>query len=38
MRDIGIPLLPEGQRQALRLTESKTLQGGILRLSYSVER
>lgn len=32
----GIPLLPEGQRRSLRLTESKTLPSGILMLTYSV--
>jgi dihydrofolate reductase len=32
----GIPLLPEGRRRSLRLTESKTLPSGILMLTYSV--
>lgn len=34
----GVPLLPEGQRQGLRLQESKTLASGILLLSYAVLR
>jgi dihydrofolate reductase len=32
----GIPLMPEGGRQALRLDESKTLPSGILMLKYSI--
>jgi len=32
----GVPLLPEGQRRSLRLTESETLASGILMLKYSV--
>ena len=32
----GVPLLPEGGRCALRLTECKTLPSGMLTLSYSV--
>jgi dihydrofolate reductase len=32
----GIPILPEGQRRSLHLTESKTLASGILMLTYSV--
>ena len=32
----GVPLLPEGRRQSLHLTESKTLASGILRLVYSI--
>lgn len=32
----GIPLMPEGRRQALHLDESKTLPSGILMLKYSV--
>jgi dihydrofolate reductase len=32
----GIPLLPEGRRRSLRLNDSKTLQSGILMLTYSV--
>jgi dihydrofolate reductase len=32
----GTPLLPEGRRRSLRLTESKTLPSGILLLDYSV--
>jgi dihydrofolate reductase len=32
----GIPLLPEGARQWLRLTKSKVLPSGILQLTYSV--
>jgi len=32
----GIPILPEGQRRSLHLTESKTLASGILMLAYSV--
>jgi dihydrofolate reductase len=32
----GVPLLSEGSRQALRLTASKALPGGMLTLSYSV--
>jgi dihydrofolate reductase len=32
----GIPLMPEGKRQALHLDESKTLPSGILMLKYSV--
>lgn len=32
----GIPLLPEGRRCELRLTESRTLPSGILMLKYSV--
>lgn len=32
----GTPLLPEGRRRSLRLTESKTLSSGILMLNYSV--
>jgi dihydrofolate reductase len=32
----GIPLMPEGKRQALHLDESKALPSGILMLKYSV--
>ena len=32
----GIPLMPEGKRQALHLDESKTLPSGILMLKYSI--
>jgi dihydrofolate reductase len=32
----GVPLLPEGERQALHLDESKALASGILMLKYSV--
>jgi dihydrofolate reductase len=32
----GIPLLPEGQRRWLQLTESKALPSGILMLKYSI--
>ena len=32
----GIPLLPEGRRQALHLESSKTLPSGILMLSYDI--
>jgi dihydrofolate reductase len=32
----GIPLMPEGKRQALHLEESKTLPSGILMLKYSI--
>jgi dihydrofolate reductase len=32
----GIPLLPEGQRRSLQLTESKAMPSGILMLKYSV--
>ena len=32
----GVPLLPEGRRQALHLEESKTLPSGILMLKYSI--
>ena len=34
----GVPLLPEGRRCALHLTECKTLPSGILSLSYSIAR
>jgi dihydrofolate reductase len=34
----GIPLLPEGKRCQLSLTESKTLPSGILMLKYSINR
>jgi dihydrofolate reductase len=33
----GTPLLPDGQRANLKLTESKTLPSGVLMLSYAVE-
>jgi dihydrofolate reductase len=32
----GIPLMPEGKRQSLRLDESNTLPSGILMLKYSI--
>jgi len=32
----GTPLLPEGRRRPLHLTESKTLPSGILMLKYSI--
>lgn len=32
----GVPLLPEGRRRSLRLTESKALASGIVMLKYSV--
>ena len=32
----GVPFLPEGQRQTLRLTSSKALPSGILQLSYDI--
>jgi dihydrofolate reductase len=34
----GVPLLPEGRRQTLRLAKSKMLPSGILQLSYDIER
>lgn len=34
----GIPLMPEGKRQVLRLDESKTLPSGILMLKYSITK
>jgi len=32
----GVPVIPEGQHRKLRLTESKALASGIIRLKYSV--
>ena len=32
----GVPVVPEGQYRSLRLTESKALASGIIRLKYSV--
>jgi dihydrofolate reductase len=32
----GVPVVPEGQHRKLRLTESKALASGIIRLKYSV--
>jgi len=32
----GVPLLPEGKRRGLHLTESNTLASGILMLKYAV--
>ena len=32
----GIPLLPEGRRRSLQLTESKAMPSGILMLKYAV--
>jgi dihydrofolate reductase len=32
----GIPLLPEGRRQSLQLTESKAMPSGILMLKYAI--
>jgi len=32
----GIPLMPEGRRQALHLDESETMPSGILMLKYSI--
>jgi len=32
----GVPVVPEGQHRSLRLTESKALASGIIRLKYSV--
>ena len=34
----GIPLMPDGRRQSLRLDESKTLPSGILMLKYSIAK
>jgi dihydrofolate reductase len=34
----GIPLVPEGRRGSLDLTESKTLKSGILLLKYAITR
>jgi dihydrofolate reductase len=34
----GIPLMPEGKRQSLRLDESKTLPSGILMLKYLIAK